>query len=71
MSLPVGQRLRAELYPWLEDYVLSQTAMQRGYFKPTAVRRLVDDHVKGRADHAARLWALLMLELWHRQCADR
>jgi asparagine synthase (glutamine-hydrolysing) len=70
-KIPVGPLLRGELRTWLEEYVLSPTAMDRGYFEPTAVRRLVDEHLQGRADHGARLWTLLMLELWHRQWLDR
>jgi hypothetical protein len=30
------------------------------------VKRLLDEHVGGRADHGHRLWCLLMLELWQR-----
>ncbi len=70
-SLPVGQLLRKELYPWLEECLLSPAAMQRGYFEPAAVRRLVEEHVQGKADRATQLWSLLMLELWHRQWVDR
>ena len=27
---------------------------------------MLADHAAGRADHGARLWSLVMLELWHR-----
>jgi asparagine synthase (glutamine-hydrolysing) len=30
------------------------------------VKRLLDEHVAGRADHGHRLWCLVMLELWQR-----
>jgi asparagine synthase (glutamine-hydrolysing) len=71
VKIPVGALLRGKLRPWIEDYVLSPTAMQRGYFEPSAVRRLAEEHIQGRADHGARLWTLLMLELWHRALLDR
>ena len=35
-----------------------------------AVRKLVDEHLHDKQDHAYRLWALLMLELWHREFID-
>ena len=36
-----------------------------------AVRRLATDHFTGRVDHSRQLWALLALELWHREFLDR
>lgn len=38
-----------------------------GIFRPGAARRLLEEHSAGRADHSARLWALLMAELWARE----
>ena len=70
-KIPVGSLLRGELRTWLEDYVLSPTAMNRGYFEPTAVRRLVDEHLQRRANYESELWTLLMLELWHQQWLDQ
>jgi len=40
--------------------------LQRGYFKPEAVRALVDEHVSERRNRSGLLWRLLVLELWHR-----
>jgi hypothetical protein len=34
------------------------------------VERLIDDHQRQRADHSARLYALLFLELWFREFVD-
>ena len=42
----------------------------RGYFNPTAVRKLVDEHTSAQWDHSARLWLLLVFELWHRHFID-
>ena len=31
---------------------------------------ILDEHHKGRRDHSFPLWALLILELWHRRYID-
>jgi len=66
-GVPVGEWLRGELRPLLQDTVLSSVALNRGYFHHQAVQSLVDDHLSRRVDHTAHLWALLMLELWFRE----
>jgi asparagine synthase (glutamine-hydrolysing) len=70
-GVPTASWLRTDLRPLLEDSVLAPRALQRGYFQPGALRRLVAEHVTGRADHSKPLWAVLMLELWHQQLVDQ
>lgn len=65
-GVPVGAWMRGMLAEQVEELVLSPTALARGYFRPDRLRALVRSHTRGQEDHTARLWALLMLELWHR-----
>ncbi len=69
-GVPIARWFRKELQPLARDVLLGETARARGQLRPQAVARLLDDHVSGRADHAHRLWCLLMLELWQRQHLD-
>jgi asparagine synthase (glutamine-hydrolysing) len=66
-GVPLDHWFRGELRPLLHDVLLSPTALARGYFRPEAVRSLVDEHLSSQFDHSARLWALLVLEMWHRE----
>ena len=50
----------------LLELLLEPCAVQRGYFKPQAVKQLLDEHLAGRRRHTGRLWILLAFELWHR-----
>jgi len=65
-GVPIAAWFRNELSAYVREVLLSPESLGRGYFRDEAVRRLVEEHTAGRADHADRLWALLNLELWHR-----
>ncbi len=64
-GIPQARWLRGPLRAFWEERVLSPEALRRGYFEERALRRLWEEHQAGRRDHSVRLWALMMLELWH------
>jgi asparagine synthase (glutamine-hydrolysing) len=70
-SIPVADWLRGELRATAEDLLLSDRAMGRGYFDPEHVRAMWGRHQARRRNHSHHLWALMMLELWHRLFVDR
>ncbi|MBI4056667.1 MAG: asparagine synthase (glutamine-hydrolyzing) [Elusimicrobia bacterium] len=69
-GIPLGPWFREKLKKYWEEHVLSSRALARGYFKEQTLRGLFEEHVSGKRDHGYRLWALLMLELWHQQYMD-
>jgi len=70
-GVPLHRWLRQELKQPAYDILLDRRTIERGYFRSEAVRQLLDEHIGMRADHSYRLWALLLLELWHRMFIDR
>jgi asparagine synthase (glutamine-hydrolysing) len=52
------------------ETLLSQRAKDRNLFNPAAVERLIDEHQSRRFPHHARLWSLLVLEMWQREWID-
>jgi asparagine synthase (glutamine-hydrolysing) len=70
-GVPLDHWFRGELKDYVRQVLLDRQTLGRGYFRAEAVTRLVDEHQQGRFDHSARLWALLVLELWHRQWAEK
>ena len=70
-GVPIDHWLRDGLHGLAHDLLLSQTATARGYFRPEMVRRYLDDHAAQRAQHHTCIWAMLMLEQWHRTFIDR
>ena len=69
-GVPVGEWFRGELREMLCDTLLDPRCLQRGYFDPTEVKRLIDEHTSAQWDHSSRLWLLLVFELWHRRYID-
>ncbi len=65
-GIPLGTWFRGPLKDYWAEHVLSKEALDRGYFTEKGLLGLWDEHQSGRRDHGYRLWALLMLELWHR-----
>jgi asparagine synthase (glutamine-hydrolysing) len=65
-ALPLGHWMRNELKDLILNVMLDPVTLQRGYFNPSGIRRLLDEHFQGRRDHSARIWRLFMFELWHR-----
>ena len=70
-GVPLGTWFRGHLRELFADTLLSPTALQRGYFQPAFVNRLVAEHLAGTRDHTLRLWQLLVFERWNREYVDR
>ena len=70
-ALPLVHWIRHELKELILSVLLDPRTMQRGYFDPAGVTRLLDEHFRGRRDHSGGIWRLLMLELWHRNFLER
>jgi asparagine synthase (glutamine-hydrolysing) len=68
-GVPIADWLRGDLRELTFDALTDQVARQRGFFEPTEVRRLLEEHVAG-TNHSTRLWGLLQFELWCRAYVD-
>ncbi len=69
--LPIDDWLRAEWRPLVQDVLLDDRTLERGWVKAAELRRLVGEHVAGHAAHGRRLYQLLVLEFWARAILDR
>jgi asparagine synthase (glutamine-hydrolysing) len=63
-SVPIADWMRQELRPLVEEKLSSEKLGRQGWFNAAFVRRLVEEHMAGRADHRKPLWTLLCFELW-------
>ncbi|HEY3027444.1 MAG TPA: asparagine synthase (glutamine-hydrolyzing) [Pyrinomonadaceae bacterium] len=69
-GVPIGHWFRGSLRGFLLETLLSEKSLARDLFNPASVKRIVEEHVSGRRDHAHQLWTLLMLELWFQRFID-
>jgi asparagine synthase (glutamine-hydrolysing) len=69
-NLPLAAWLRGDLREVAHDLLFSRRVAERGYLVPGEVARIWDSHQRGVRDRSAHLWALMMLELWHRAYVD-
>ena len=70
-GVPIDHWLRHDLKTMAFDLLLSETAMNRQYFNPVYVEKLLIEHCSGKRDWHYHIWNLLMLELWHRMFIDQ
>ncbi len=63
-AVPIGEWFRGQLRPMLRDTLFSAGSFARQRFNMKVVERLIEEHEQNKVDHAQRLYALLMLELW-------
>lgn len=70
-TVPVGEWFRDTLAPFTEAVLLDARTVERGLFRPEVVRRMLDEHQSGHANHTREIRALIAVELWARTFLDR
>jgi len=63
---PLGYWMKGPLLPVLRHLLASSALIEEGIFRREPVERLIAEHVAARADHHARLWMILNVEIWYR-----
>jgi asparagine synthase (glutamine-hydrolysing) len=70
-GVPLGVWFRGGLRALFADSLLSPFSLQRGYFDPRFVRRVLDEHLSGKRDHSLRLWQLVVFDRWYGRYVER
>jgi asparagine synthase (glutamine-hydrolysing) len=63
-AIPLGRWLRGPLRPWAESLLDEKRLQREGYFHPAPIRLKWAEHLDGRREHTASLWAVLMFQAW-------
>ena len=65
-GIPVARWLREDSSGYLRDHLGGGSPIF-DHLDRAFARRLMEEHVRGDADHSAKLWNLLMLDAWFRE----
>jgi asparagine synthase (glutamine-hydrolysing) len=64
-SVPIAGWMRGELKPLVEETLGEDKLKRQGMFNVAFVRRLLNEHWRGAADHRKTLWTLLSFQTWY------
>ena len=64
-NMPVARWLAGPLRELVEDTLAEPRLRTSGFFRPAAVRQLLDEHYARRRDNRKLIWTLLIFQLWY------
>ncbi len=65
LNLPIALWFKNELKGWVSDTLSKKNIRKHGYFNPSAIQNIIDEHLSGKRDNSLILWALMVFEIWH------
>lgn len=69
-STPDGSWYRGPSIDYIKSTLLDKKAINRGYFNPEHIKRILKEHSLGKINHRLLIWSLLSFEWWNRIFID-
>jgi asparagine synthase (glutamine-hydrolysing) len=69
-SPPDGSWYRGPTMDYIREILLDSKSLDRGYFEPDFIVRVLEEHLHGRVNHRLLIWSLLCFEWWNRLFID-
>jgi asparagine synthase (glutamine-hydrolysing) len=66
-GVPIHEWLRGPMRTWAEDLIDESRLRNEGFFAEKPIRQKWNEHVSGRRNWQAQLWAVLMFQAWLEQ----
>jgi asparagine synthase (glutamine-hydrolysing) len=67
--VPINAWFRGKMCEYLRDHLQGESSLTRAYYDARTLDGILAEHLGGKQNHEKLLWALLNLEIWHRQYA--
>lgn len=68
--IPISIWFRTEARRFVCDLLAPDTIQRRGIFDVSSVQKILQEHLIGKVDRGAQIWALILVELWHERFVD-
>ena len=65
-SPPDQSWFRGPTMGYIQEILLNEKSLSRGFFNPEYIRRIVHEHTEGKVNHRLLIWSLLSFEWWNR-----
>lgn len=63
-SIPIKNWLRTDLKEIMLEYLSEKRVKEAGLFNYLYIKKMTDEHLRSKQDHAHRLWALILFNIW-------
>jgi asparagine synthase (glutamine-hydrolysing) len=72
-SVPMKNWMREDetVQHWMLEILSDRSFLNRGFFEPSQIKAMIDQHLNKTHNYSHRLWALVVLELWLRASWDQ
>ncbi len=69
-SAPEQSWYQGPLMNYVKAILLDRKTLSRGFFQEASIRRVLGEHLTGKANHRLLIWSLLSFEFWNRLFMD-
>lgn len=69
-AVPLAIWLRGPLRDWAESLLERKKLIEQGFFNVDLIQRTWSEHQNNQADHAFKLWGILMFQAWQEEWAE-
>ncbi|UCH95204.1 MAG: asparagine synthase (glutamine-hydrolyzing), partial [Candidatus Aminicenantes bacterium] len=63
-SIPIKNWLKNELKDLMMEYLSEKRVKEAGFFNYPYIKKMIEEHLHHKQNHAHRLWALILFHLW-------